>query len=326
MSASPTRLDPDRRVAELASRQHGIVTTRQLRDVGVSARMIARRTRTGGLVRLHRGVYRVGPVEAPRAREMAAVLAVGAGACLSHRSAACLWGLLPRRATGEEPQVLVTRLGVRQPTRGGFRVHYTRSLPDRDRTERFGIPVTTPERTLLDLAAQAGGVGSETTNRRAVTRRDLERAVAAAERKRRVELDTLRARIESRPHRAGMKLLRGILELDGGPAFTRSAAEENLLELIRSAGLPAPDVNTRVGRFELDLFWRRERVALEVDGYLFHRGRGRFEGDRARDSDLAARGILVVRFTARRIRDHPLKVVAELAQVLGRRTSGRSTG
>ena len=257
---------------------------------------------------------------------MAAVLAAGEGACLSHRSAARIWGLLPRRAKEDQLDVLVTRRGLRRRVGGGFRIHHTRSLPDRDRAERFGIPVTSPERTLLDLAAQVCGAGSKSSDWRHVPRRDLERAVATADREGLVELDSLRARLENRPYQAGTALLRRILDLDGGPAFTRSVLEAELLELIRRAAIPIPDTNARVGRFELDMYWRRERVAVEVDGYRYHRGRDQFEGDRARDSDLAAQGILVVRFTAKRIREEPLEVVAELARVLGRRAQERGSG
>lgn len=285
--------------------------------------MIQRRTRSGELVRMHRGVYRVGPVVVRRAREMAAVLAAGEGACLSHRSAARIWGLLPRRAEGDQPDVLVTRRGLRRRVGGGFRIHHTRSLPDRDRAEQFGIPVTSPERTLLDLAAQACGAGSKSSNWRAVPRRDLERAIATAERKDLVELGSLRARLESRRGQAGTTLLRRTLDLDGGPAFTRSVLEAELLELIRRAGIAIPDTNARVNGFELDMYWRKEEVAVEVDGYRYHRGRAQFEGDRARDSDLAAQGILVLRFTAKRIREQPLEVVAELARVLARRAQER---
>ncbi|TVP56552.1 MAG: DUF559 domain-containing protein [Gemmatimonadales bacterium] len=323
MTAGSRGEPADRRVHELAARQHGVVTSAQLQGAGVSRRMIQRRAETGRYVRMHRGVYRVGPVAAPRAGEIAAVLAVGRGACLSHRSAASLWGLLPRNPRGEEPEVLVARRGVRQPSGGGYLLRHTGSLPDRDRTARFKIPVTAPERTVVDLAAQATGVGYGPTHRRAVTRRDLEQAIATAHRKRRLSLDGLRARIEAAPGRAGTRILREMLEIERGPSFTRSEAEQQLTELIRRAGIPAPEPNVWVEGYELDLFWRRERLAVEVDGYEFHRGRSPFEGDRARDSVLAARGIQVARFTARRIAEDPLVVIAELGQVLGRRAQER---
>lgn len=244
MTAGSGGESADRRVQELAARQHGVVASAQLQGAGVSRRMIQRRAETGQYVRMHRGVYRVGPVAAPRAGEIAAVLAVGRGACLSHRSAASLWGLLPRNPRGEEPEVLVARRGGRQPSGGGYLAHHTGSLPDRDRTARFGIPVTTPERTVVDLAAQA---------------------IATAHRKRRLSLDALRARIEAVPRRAGTRILREILENERGPSFIRSEAEQQIKGLIRRAGIPAPEANVWVEGYELDLFWRREKLAVEVE-------------------------------------------------------------
>jgi very-short-patch-repair endonuclease len=126
----------------LAARQHGVVTTAQLLDAGVGRRSIARRVASGWLVPLHRGVYRVGPVAAPLAREMAAVLAIGGA--LSHQSAAAIWGFGRR---DEIVHVTVAKRGRR--SRPGIRVHQTASL---NAVVHNGLPLTDPARTLKDLA------------------------------------------------------------------------------------------------------------------------------------------------------------------------------
>jgi very-short-patch-repair endonuclease len=132
----------DRAIVELAGRQHGIVTTAQLLNAGVGRRSIARRVANGWLVPLHRGVYKVGPVAARYGREMAAVLACGDGAALSHQSAAAIWGFGRR---DDVVHVSVTR-DVR--SREGVRVHRTLSLKA---AVHNGLPLTTPARTLTDL-------------------------------------------------------------------------------------------------------------------------------------------------------------------------------
>jgi len=140
--------DPDRRVIRLAGGQRGLVKTRELLACGLSERAIAHRVRSGWLIPRHRGVYQVGPVAAPLAAEMAAVLACGPKAVVSHRSAAFLWGL---RARHDGP-VDVTLLDARGQQRAGIRMHYTRPRAG-EVIRRHGIPVTSPARTLLDLTS-----------------------------------------------------------------------------------------------------------------------------------------------------------------------------
>jgi very-short-patch-repair endonuclease len=134
----------DRAILALAARQHGIATTAQLLDAGVGRRSIARRVARGWLVPLHRGVFQVGPVEAPCGREMAAVLAIGEGAALSHQSAAAVWGFTPPHRG--VVHVTVARRGRR--SRRGIRVHQTRSL---NAAVKDRLPLTDPARTLKDL-------------------------------------------------------------------------------------------------------------------------------------------------------------------------------
>lgn len=165
------------------------------------------------------------------------------------------------------------------------------------------IPVTTPARTLLDLAT-------------VLPSRELEQAIAKAERMHAGTQRRLLALLARYPSRAGTPKLRELLDGSRNPALTRSEAEERFLELVRRAGLPAPDTNVHVHGYELDFLWREERLAVEVDGFAFHSDRSAFEADRRRDADLAASGIQVIRVTWRQIRDEPEATLARLAIAL----------
>jgi very-short-patch-repair endonuclease len=113
-----------------------------------------------------------------------------------------------------------------------------------------------------------------------------------------------------------MPALRAILERSGGPALTRSRAEEAAVALIRKAGLPAPHTNVAVGPYELDIFWPRERVAVEVDGFRHHSSRPRFENDRRKDAWLRARGITVLRLSWRQLTEEAVATAVQLGQAL----------
>ena len=174
----------------------------------------------GWLRRMHRGVYLVGPLEAPHSRAMAATLAAGAGAVLSHYSAAVLWGLRPPR----EGPTDVTVPGRKTRPRPGIRVHRGHLHPT-DVTRHHGVPVTSPARTLLDLATT-------------VTQRDLARATEEAQVQRRVSTHSLNEQFSRYPTHRGTAALRKAIRTD--PALTRSEAERRLLALIRAARLPDP--------------------------------------------------------------------------------------
>jgi very-short-patch-repair endonuclease len=277
--------DADRVVTDLAARQHGVVTTADLAAAGLVRRAVARRVAQGRLRRLHRGVFLVGPLRGPLTSEMAALLAVGHDATLSHRSAAARWEILP--PTDDSIDVSVSQGHPRN--RPGVRIHRTRWV---EYSLKAGLRVTTPLRTLVDLASSIGS-------------RDLERAVEEAQIRRlvtRSELERLRR-----------------IEPGHEPSLTRSEAERRLRALIRSARLPPPRTNVRLGRYEVDFVWPDERVVVEVDGFAFHSTRTAFERDRARDRALQAAGYVVLRFTWRQLIDEPEAVVAELAGALVRR-------
>jgi very-short-patch-repair endonuclease len=311
----------DALISGLAARQHGVVSRQQLLTLGVTPRMVELRLANGSLVSLHRGVYRVGPLESPHTRDMAAVLACGGEAVVSHRSAALLWGLIPRSRRPRAVDVSVVE-GAGGRRRRGIRVYRIRRLPEADRTALHALPITTPVRTLLDLARiSAERVPGRRGDRLGwVSPREVEQAVAQAEREGLIALDALRARLLS-PEVMGQRgtaFLRKLLESETGPAFSRSVAEDRFLELIRGAQLPSPEANARVGGIEVDFLWRELGIGVEVDGFRFHSSRRRFEADRHRDTALASIGVHVIRVTWRQITDEPAILLGRVAMALGR--------
>ncbi|MEA2349043.1 MAG: hypothetical protein QOG62_2830 [Thermoleophilaceae bacterium] len=291
-------------IATLAKRQHGVITRSQLVMAGMSNHQIDQWLRTGRLQCIHRGVYLLGPIAPPLAREIAAVFACGEGTVLSHRSAAALWQLLPSPA--RDRPVDVTVPAGRTPNRRGIRVHRTRSLDPDEATSLRRIPVTTPARTLLDLAAQLSGA-------------ELEQAVAQAERRHLVTRAKLAALLARYPRRRGAAALRALLQHAEGPALTRSDAEKLFLSLVRRGKLPAPDTNVPLDPYEVDCLWREERLVVEIDSFAFHGDRRAFEADRRRDAELAGRGLQVIRVTWRQIVDEPEATLTRIAQALARR-------
>jgi very-short-patch-repair endonuclease len=276
---------PEAVIRALAARQHGVVTGAQMKAAGWSQRVIEHRAATGRLTRLHRGVYLVGPTATPYTAEMAALLTCGVErSALSEATAGAVWGLGPKPAVVE---IAVTG-NVRQ--RNGMRVHRVARL---DATTRHGLRVTTPARTLADLASR-------------LTPRDFERAVNEALVQGLTTHAQLTAALPSRSSRA----------LVAEPTLTRSEAEERLQHLIRRARLPRPRPNVRVGPYEVDFLWPLQRLVVEVDGYAFHSTRTAFERDRAKDAALVAQGYRVIRVTWRQIVHEPEAVIARLAAAL----------
>lgn len=288
----------DARIAAVATRQRGLVTGAQLRAAGLGRGAVSHRVASGRLHRMYRGVYLVGHRAAPPlARELGAVLALGQGACLSHRSAAEVWELLPERGG----PVHVTAPGRRRDREGIF-VHSGRLDPP-DVMVHQGIPLTAPAWTLIDL----GGT--------AATPRELERAYAEAQVRRLITPVRLREAIGRAGRRRGVARAAGLL--DAEPALTRSEAEERLLALIRAGGLPEPELNARVAGHEVDFLWRREKLVVEVDGYAFHSSRAAFERDRRRDADLQDAGLRVRRVTWVQIAHEAEALLVRLTRALG---------
>lgn len=286
----------DRRILALADRQHGVITRHQLMALGLDDRAIGRRVRAGSLHRVHRGVYAVGhPRLTMRGRYLAAVVSYGDRAVASHRTAAVLWGLLPER--GPRIDVTVPRGGSRS-RRGAIIVHRS-ALAAEDVTVRDGIPVTTPARTIVDLADF-------------LPHRALERVLDEAAYLR-LDLGAL----EPLPGRRGSgRLARVLARHDAGSSRTRSWLEERMFALCRRAGLPEPEVNQEIEGHEADFVWRETRLIVETDGWQAHGTRAAFERDRIRDAELTSAGWRVVRITIRRLEEEPEAVAEQLRRLL----------
>ena len=292
------------RLAAVAGRQHGVVSLHQLRSLGLSASGVRDRVAAGRLHRVHRGIYTVGvPLLAPRSRWMAAVLAYGARAALSHRSAGAAWGL--RADTRDRADVSLPSESVR--SRPGIDAHRSATLSAEDVTPVDNIPCTTVARTLLDLAD-------------VLNRRGLERAVEQADvlrifNRRQVDLVLTRA-----VGRRGAPRLQAVLDANAEPTLTESELEESFLELCERHGLPRPEVavwvQTREGHIKADFLWRAQRVVVETDGYTFHGHRQAFERDHRRDALLDLAGWKVRRFTWRQIANDADLVVATVRTAL----------
>jgi very-short-patch-repair endonuclease len=286
----------DARIGRLAARQFGVVARTQLRGLGVSARQVDRRVAQGRLVAVHRGVYAVGHAHLTREGTwMAALLAAGPAAALSHRSAAIAWALLPATAGERAVHVVLPGIhGCRGPA--GVAVHRSRTLGPADVAVRDGLALTAPERTLEDLALGRTG------------ERELRRMVDQAE-----ALGLLRRPLDTtrRPR------LRAAL--DAGPPLTRSELEDRFLALVDAHGLPRPRVNALVGAYTVDFLWPDARLVAETDGFAHHRGRDAFARDRRRDRELQVAGLRVVRFTHADVTEDAAHVAATLGALLARR-------
>lgn len=294
--------DQEAAVARLASVRQGMVTTRQLMDAGFGRNAITRRVAGGWLIRRHTGVYQLGVHAGPYGDEMAALLACGSGAVLCRWASTAVFDLCAR---GDQPvDVMVPVDFAGHPV--GVRRHCSRRLPPGDVVERYGMPVTTPARTLLDLAATT-------------PRRQLERLVEEAQVKRLASYGELLAVVERGSGRRGVGKLRDIVALLDAPSFTRSEAERRLLDLVRAAGLPAPRTNVCVVGVEVDALWPERRLVVEVDGYAFHGTRAAFERDRRRDARLLVAGYRVIRLTWRQLTREPRQVIGLLTAALAPR-------
>jgi very-short-patch-repair endonuclease len=295
----PVRGGRDSRIAAIAAVQRGRVSRRQLLSAGVSASTIHRLVVRAILHPLHGGVYAVGhlaPVEL--GAETSALLACSDGAVLSHRTAAALWKLRPPI----EGEVHVT-VADTQSRRAGIRTFRTRRLDPRDIRTYELLPVTSPARTVLDLASIERAREVERALEEGIVRKIL----------RVVEVEDLLRRASGL---RGAPLLAGILERRRGPTVTRSEAEERFLSLIRDALLPPPEINVSIHGYEVDFLWRKQRLVVEVDGYAYHGNRGAFERDRRKDAHLHAAGLSTMRVTWLQMQDEPFALIARLAQAL----------
>jgi very-short-patch-repair endonuclease len=283
-------------VVRLAERQHGVLTRGQLLELGVSDFSIRRRIKDARLHRVHRGVYAVGrPTLAAKGRYLAAVVTCGPNAALSHFAAAALTNLMRER--GPRIDVTVPRGGQRR-RRGALIIHRA-ALPERDVTVKEGIRVTTPCRTIVDLAD-------------VLSERRLARVIDEAAYLR-LDLTELRPR----PGRRGSGILARILTThEPGTTRTRSELEEQMVLLLQSFRLPTPEVNHRIDEDEVDFVWAEARLIVETDGWQAHGTRQAFERDRHRDAELVAKGWRVVRISYARLERDPDWVAARIGDAL----------
>ncbi len=295
----PSVVDRELALADLVAAQRGVVSRAQMSRLGFGPDVIDRRLRQRRLHRIHRGVYAIGHVHlAPLADLEAALLACGPTALLSHRTAAWLWGFMARSGV-----IDVTVVGARLTQRPGIRAHETRVLPAADRSRRQGLPVTAPQRTLLDLAEVAGPD-------------ELAEALGQARVARWVTPASLLDYARAATGRHGALALKAVVTQAHAEGFTRSKAERKLLELVRAAHLPPPETNVVLFGRERDAVWRRQRVVVEVDSWEFHSGRPAFEADKLREAELAAHGWRTVPITWRQLTQDTLGTVARLAAAL----------
>jgi very-short-patch-repair endonuclease len=294
-------LDRHRPLKELATAQHGVVSTKQLKALGYSRSSAAKAARVGRLERVHRGVYAVGHTDLSwHGHCMAAVLAC-APAVASHWTAAWLWGLLQSR-----PALFHLTAPSRRHRKRDFRVHFA-ALSAEDVAEVDGIPATSLARTLLDLAALASPEGLEAFLERAEKSKNFDLR----------DLEALLAR--SAPHPGYGPLRRALRIYAPDPAFVRSKLEKRFRTLLHAASLPLPRQNFVVGPYELDCCWPEHRFCVELDTFGTHGSRRSFHQDRKRQRELRRLGIEVERVTDAQLEGEPEEVLAAIGESLERR-------
>lgn len=299
----------EQRVAAIAQVQRGRVSRRQLLAAGLAPTTIKKMVRCRLLDPEYSGVYAVAyapPV--PLARETAALLACHGRAVLSHRSAAALWDLLP--PVDAPVEVTVVR-GESGRKRAGLRLHRASMLAERDTSTHQWLPVTSPARTLLDIAS---------CNPERLVERALDAALVV---KRIVVGDDLDDVVQRAGTHRGKALLRDLLYHRGGSTLTESEAEERFLDLIRKAGLPTPETQVIFNGYRIDFLWRDLGVVFEVDGYTYHSSRSAFNRDRLKDAALKSAGLDPNHVTRDEIEFRPLAVIAFVAGALARRSVRR---
>jgi very-short-patch-repair endonuclease len=276
---------------ELAARQHGVVSRVQLLELGLSVEAIRHRVARGRLHPVMRGVYAVGRAElSRRGRWMAAVLACGPGAMLSHESAAALWGI--RNAEGAEVEVSLPAPSARR--RPGIRVHRRTRLGRADLATHHSIPLTSPIRTLLDLATRLRADGLET-------------AINEADKRELVDPDFLRAALGVRAGQPGVAVLRKLLDRRTF-TLTDSELERRFMPIALRAGLAPPLTQKRLNGFRVDFFWPDLGLVVETDGLRYHRTAAQQARDRVRDQAHTVAGLTHLRFTHAQVRHEPAYV------------------
>jgi very-short-patch-repair endonuclease len=278
-----------------------VIVRRQLLALGFSAKAIKHRVSIGRLHPIYRGVYSVGrPSLTQHGRWMAAVLACGDGAVLSHSSAAALWRI------GFELRSAIELSLPSQSHRKvpGLRIHRRPSLCSRDFTAEYGIPVTAPVRTLIDMALRLDRPG-------------IERMINEADKYNLAHPPELREALDERTGEPGVAQLRQILDRRTF-RLTKEELERRFLPLARKAGLPVPLTGQWVNEFEVDFHWPDLGLVVETDGLRYHRTPAEQARDRLRDQAHTAAGLTQLRFTHEQVRYEPDHVRRILAQTASR--------
>lgn len=268
--------------------------------------MLNRALQAGRLVPLHRGVYAVGHRRLrTEGHWLAAVLALGPGAALSHRDAAALHGLRP----SSRARIDVTTKRRARTEMPGIDIHHTAVLEAHDVTTVAGVPVTTVARTFVDLA-------------HVVPREQLAKALREAEHLRTadvLEIEDAMRRTRTRKG-PGHAVLTAVLadHRRRGLQLTRSALEDRFLALLDRHGLPRPCTNVHVAGREVDAFWPARRLVVELDGWARHKDRRAFQRDRTKANALAEAGFVVLRFTHDDVQRRPAETARTLRALLAR--------
>lgn len=291
----------ERRLARLAQRQHGAVGRDQLMALGFTRDSITHRLRTGRLHEVHRGVYAAGPQPLnQRGRWYAALLATRPTTALSHLSSTAIRGL-----SAEGPAVHVTTATASTRKLRGVTVHRARRLDPAELTRIDDLPVTTLERTLLDLAEVLSPHRFESIFEQA-DRRDL------------LNMSALRACAARNPGRRGLKPFRSLVDRYFSTPGAEEGIERQFQVLLREERLPMPQVNVLVAGQRVDCYWPEARFVVELDSRDRHSHWAARERDMVRDANLLRIGIVTLRVTSRRMREERSELVADLASQLPR--------
>jgi very-short-patch-repair endonuclease len=321
VSTVATDRGTDERLRRILRSQNAAVAHQQLVAAGFSRGAIRARVARRTLVPVFYGAYVAGdPALLSRARESAALLSLGRRAVLSHASAAAIWGILKPGdlkpgdlepgdlEPGDLEPVHVTVTHNPRP-RPGIKLHRVSKLHRADVRTQRNLALTSPARTLIDLAAE-------------VTASELAAAFGEARARRLTADAALEAALARAPkNHPGAAIIRRLLRDDPGSTYTRSRAERAVRQLVRAAELPQPLVNRRLNGFTVDFLWPAHRLILEVDGHGTHDNRLAFERDRRRDQIHAAAGYTVIRATWWQLVNEPMAVLARIAQALALRAA-----
>ena len=280
------------KIAHLADRQFGHVTRQQLLDLGVPTRTITRWADRTQLIRIHTGVYAVGHAQhTPMALAMAAVLACGDHAVLSHDSAAALWGI---RTWPSLPEVTAPHDHRRQ----GIRNHRTQTLTRNQIRRHHNLRVTSPGRTILDIQDR-------------LTDKQLTRAINELRLHGHLKATELQRLLQRSPRIQKL--------IDPRQRPTRSGKEDDFVTFCERHGLPTPTINTTLFGHEVDALFEHEKVIVEIDHWDTHNSHASFEADRDRDATAAEHGYLTIRVTTARLAANPTREATRLHRILERR-------